>query len=580
MVSRSDGRCAIEETRPERLPRPGDAAAAREIEESAASTLGESAAAREASDLVRALVKSSRSVILYDAANQAVHDFLDELRGRVERFLAAHGALTLTVRPYDITLGDEVVYHERDRERSLALRLYRDGVRRITLQPDVTWDEVSQLVGILAVRFKGVRQQEDDIVTLLWKASFALISVDAVEGFVAAEEEAQALAGAHGAARNKLQASAFAAPYVFDVPWPQLEARRGVAHAPLSPEALARIAAEDSEDALPGDCVALVREAMAALADPTAGLTGADVAPLLREVRDFLLTERRGEVLVEAARAVADSADPASRDELLLACLDGRSLAALVAAGVDGAALSGLLTAAHLDLLLDLYAAGGGEDAGEKLLDLVVAAAAGHAEVLRRRLGAAPPSGAVRLLRVLQRVAPEDAAQAAIEALAGGEVTLQLEGLQVLRAAPYGPKVGRALVGALDTGDEEVRLLALQHLVRQRERRAFGPLADRVRRLAGGGMSAREASASGAALALLDGAEALKLFRDWVKPAAGLLGRVITRQPLLLAVAAGGLARIAGDEADELLRVLAKSGPEEVRAACQAQLARRQGGSP
>jgi hypothetical protein len=93
-------------------------------------------------------------------------------------------------------------------------------------------------------------------------------------------------------------------------------------------------------------------------------------------------------------------------------------------------------------------------------------------------------------------------------------------------------------------------------------------------------MSAREASASGAALALLDAAEALKLFRDWVRPAAGLLGRVIPRQPLLLAVAAGGLAGIAGDEADDLLRVLAKSGPEEVRAACQAQLARRQGGSP
>jgi len=556
--------------------------AAREIEESAAPALGESVAAREASELVRALVKSSRSVILYDAANQAVHDFLDELRGRLERFLAAHGALALTVRPYDITFGVEVVYHERDRERSLALRLYRDGVRRITIAPEVTWDEISALVGILAVRFKGVRQQEDDIVTLLWKASFTHISVEAVEGFVAAgDEDEVAPAAGGGTARNALQASAFAAPYVFDYPWPPLEARRGVPFAPLSPETLARIAAEDDESALPRQCLALEREALAALADPTAGLVTADIAPLLREVRDFLLAEHQAPALLEAARAVADATEGAARDELLLACLDRNSLAALLASGVDGAALTGLLTGAHLDLLLDLFTAGGGEATGrERLLDLVAAAADGHGEALRRRLGTAQGDGAVRLLQVLQRVAPDEAVQAAIDTLGRDDSVLHREALLVLRAAPYGARIGRALVGALDAADEEVRLGALQHLVKQRERRAFVPLAERVKRHAGGGLSPREASACGAALALLDGAEALKLFREWVRPAAGLLGRVIPRQGGLLAVAAGGLARIAGDEADELLRVLARSGPDDVRAACQAQLARRQGGTP
>ena len=92
-------------------------------------------------------------------------------------------------------------------------------------------------------------------------------------------------------------------------------------------------------------------------------------------------------------------------------------------------------------------------------------------------------------------------------------------------------------------------------------------------------MSGREASACGAALALLDSAEALRLFREWIKPSTGLLGKVIPRAPLLLAVAAGGLARLAGDEVDELLRFLAKNGPEEVRTACQAQLDRRPGGA-
>ena len=37
--------------------------------------------------------------------------------------------------------GAEVVYLERNRERSLAFRLFRDGVRRLTISPDVAWEE-------------------------------------------------------------------------------------------------------------------------------------------------------------------------------------------------------------------------------------------------------------------------------------------------------------------------------------------------------------------------------------------------------------------------------------------------------
>ncbi len=560
----------------------GAPASVREIEESVAPTLGESAVGREASELVRALVKASRSVILYDAANQTVHDFLEELRGRLVGFLAAHGALALTILPYDIALGSEVVYRERDRERSLALRLYRDGVRRITVEPEVPWEEVSQLVGILAVRFKGVRLQEEDIVTMLWKASFAHIKVEAVERLVAAEDGGETSADV-GTTRVSLRAAALLrAPFVFAEPWPQLPDRRQVSFAPLSPEALARIAAEDVEGALPPDCVALVGEVTAALADPAAELVPADVAPLLREVRDFLLAAGRPDLVVEPARIVAATLPGAeeARDELLLACLDGNALRALLVANRGVASLAGLLTAAHLDILVDLLVEDGGGAARERLLDLVAAAAGGRAEALRRRLAAAHGTPAAHLLRVLQRISPDEATQAAVGALAGSDLVLQREALQVLQGAAYGPKVGRALVGALNAADEEVRLGALQLLVKQRERRAFLPLAERVRGLAGAAISGREATACGIALAQLDDAEALRLFRAWVKPAAGLLGRVIPHAPLLLAVAAGGLSRLAGDEVDELLGVLARNGPHDVRATCQAELDRRREGGP
>lgn len=553
-------------------------AQAREIEESVAPPVGESAVGREASELVRALVKASRSVILYDAANQTVHDFLQELRARLERFLATSGPLVLLIRPYDLVRNGEVVYHERERERSLALRLYRDGVRRISIAPDVTWEEVSQLVGILAVRFKGVRLQEEDIVTMMWKASFDHIKVEAVEGFVTAED------GLDSGPYNAMRAAALRAPFVFEEPWPQLPTRSPVAFAPLSAAALEGIAREDSEAALPADCLALVREVTAALADPAAELASADVTSLLHEMREFLVGEGRTAEVLAMARTVAaglPAAEGRQRSEALLACIDGATLRTLLGSGIDATSLAGVLDEAHLDIMLDLLIEERGDGIDrDRLAGLVERAAASHADTLRARLLSAGGEGGARLLRVLQRLSPDDAVQAAVAALSRDDPVLQREALQVLRGAAYGPKVGRALVGALEAANEEVRLSALQLLVKQRERRAFPPLVERIRRLAPGSVSEREAGACGAALALLDGNEAIALFRSWVKPPGGLLGKVIPRSPLLLAVAAGGLARLAGDEPDELLASLARNGPEEVRAACQAQLERRRQSRP
>ena len=52
------------------------------------------------------------------------------------------------------------------------------------------------LLQILSIRYTGVRQQEDDLVTLLRKAGFEHIKLAAIEGFIPEEEQAEAaLAG-------------------------------------------------------------------------------------------------------------------------------------------------------------------------------------------------------------------------------------------------------------------------------------------------------------------------------------------------------------------------------------------------
>jgi len=151
--------------------------------------LGDSDIGKDANKALRSLARTARSFLMYDPGNEAIKIFLRQMHEDFQTFFRRHGQLALAVRPFEMVVAREVVYLERDRERSLAFKLYRDGVRNIVIRPDVDWEEMLGLLKILSVRFVGIRSDEDDIVTLLWKAAFQAIDVHAVEGFVPKDED-------------------------------------------------------------------------------------------------------------------------------------------------------------------------------------------------------------------------------------------------------------------------------------------------------------------------------------------------------------------------------------------------------
>src|SRR5438093_7463985 len=110
---------------------PGGAALAQEMGPGARTPEGQAAAR-----LLSALSKAVRAFVLYDPSNAVVRQFLAEYRDRAREALEG-GSLALEVRPFEIARDGEVLYREQDRERSLAFRLFRDGVRRLTLHPAV-----------------------------------------------------------------------------------------------------------------------------------------------------------------------------------------------------------------------------------------------------------------------------------------------------------------------------------------------------------------------------------------------------------------------------------------------------------
>ena len=241
-----------------------------------------------ANDALRAMARAARSFLLYDPSNEAIKTFLGDYRDCCARALT-FGTLNLEIRPFEMMLDGECVYLEKDRERSLAFRLYRDGVRRLTIKPEVDWSELLRLLEIMSIRYTGVRQQEDDVVTLLWKAGFKGIDIAAVEGFVPEEDEDDAEIAEARAAAIRAAGGHVEVPSDFDTPVQDHSAEREYTYRALTPEDLDPLKADLSSQRLPDHAIRLVLEMLELVGDRRDPTTFDDISALMEEVRLFLL---------------------------------------------------------------------------------------------------------------------------------------------------------------------------------------------------------------------------------------------------------------------------------------------------
>jgi len=539
--------------------------------------LGESEAGQAASKALRALARAARAFLIYDSDNDAIREFLEEVDAEMRQALQ-HGTLELDLRPWEMVRAGEVVYLEEDRERSLAFRLYRDGVRKVAINPEVTWDELTRLLAILSIRYTGIRQQEDDVVTLLWKAGFEHIEVEATEGFVPEDDEmSEEIADATGA-RNQLQAAVFGASYSFDYPWPDLHERAAVRWHELAPRELESLGHEEGSQGLPALCVRLVQETMAAMGDPHDPVDAELAVPLVREIRDFLLAEGLLAYLLETVRIIRRAPPPNGDEELrqrlLRTFTDQRALrhildSALTAreAPAELPELIALMPGDQLAILLELFR-DRWHGAGRRLgTDLMAKLASAHLSQLLELLPQTHGTMAADLLHIVSAHRPQQAVELALEMVGRDDLDLQLEAISLLEAAPYAPEIGRTLIAVLAATQEEVRCRAATILAAKGERRAFAPIARDLERRAVASLSHGEAEILGKALARLDPELALLRFREWVKPHRWYQKLHPGRASLLWA-AISGLGLIPGDEPLKLIRWVEKKGGQDLQELC------------
>ena len=555
--------------------------------------VGATATGVATNNALRSLSRAARSFLLYEPRNQAIRDFLQDYRENIGAALQTHGSMALDIRPFEMTRDGEVVYIERDRERSLAFRLFRDGVRRITIEPEVAWEELLRLLEILSIRYTGIRQSEDDIVTLLWKAGFKHIGIVAVEGFVPEEERPEGSITDQvdlgpKKRRRRSGLNHIDAPDDFDLPLPNFSEVGEAAWVDIDPDKLADIASETGSQNLPATTVQLVTRLLDVVSDVTDPTSLDDVLPLINEVRDFLLSEGQLEHLTELVRVLEHhrELDEERMDAVLSRCADTRALRRIIRSMGKGSEtlppelveLLEMIQADHLEHLMDLLVEERGS-ASRRLTRMLIehfVRETWDPSFVFDRMHKEVSGVTVDILRATSRAIPNRALDEAVLLASNDSLEVQMEALWVLSRGDDEDLVERAMVSMLESEFSEVRVRVLEHLLDYGRETVFEPTAQMVKSRSTTGMTDRECEAAGKVLAAVDPDRALEELIHWIRP-AGMFKRFVEMPgaQTLQRTAMYGLADVPGKEVDKAIRWLSERCAEQVYKVCMKTLVHR-----
>ena len=539
---------------------------------------------------LRALARAARSFLIYDSHNEAIRQFLRDYQSAAREALAL-GPLELEVRPFELVLagdlGDEVVYLQRERDKSLAFRLYRDGVRRLIIQPDVEWGELLRLLEILSIRYTGVRQQEDDIVTLLWKAGFKHIEAVSVEGFVLAGDDDMDEEGSSEAARELRRAGPrVEVPNDWDRPFPEHGGGdfNSVRYRVIAPHVLEACHHEVSSLAVGRLAVRLCSDMLALVRDPVDPTSLSDVAGLVDEVRSLLQADGQLDKLLDLAHAVADlrSFDADAAQSTLERFVDARALGRILHSAARGegklppelVALLELVPGDHLPALVAAMGTERGSGSRALARQLIGREVERRPESVTALVTAVDSEIASDLLRALSEVAPARAVEAASKVVALMEPPLQAEVHHLVKTLSDSILSQSTLLEWMVAPEESTRLAILARLGRVGDSNVYVALRRHLESLSG--RAREESSAVGVAMAEVAPDRALEELGDIVRPRT-FIGRMSGGALTGVQVWAGvsGLGMLKGDYPETAIRWRMERCGEDLYKHCQRTLYER-----
>jgi HEAT repeat protein len=123
-----------------------------------------------ATDLIKSLAKVRKNLHMYPDNHPMYQKTVDDFCLKMSSVVEGE-TIQVRINQYDILFNDEVIYHSKDRDESLALFFFKDGLKELSFLKGIRGDEIKDFLEIISLDFeKDVL--DDDIVTLLWEKDF------------------------------------------------------------------------------------------------------------------------------------------------------------------------------------------------------------------------------------------------------------------------------------------------------------------------------------------------------------------------------------------------------------------------
>jgi hypothetical protein len=132
------------------------------------------------------LHRAYRDWRLYPPTHPMALQSIEGLTVTIARYVDEWGTLTFEVQENALLVEGEPVYQHETSRDNLAFLLFRDGVRTLSLNPDMVMEEIEALVDCLA-HADDLADMEHDLVTALWERDLGHIDYQVVDPFLAGE---------------------------------------------------------------------------------------------------------------------------------------------------------------------------------------------------------------------------------------------------------------------------------------------------------------------------------------------------------------------------------------------------------
>jgi hypothetical protein len=127
-------------------------------------------------ELLSLIGKGLRAVQLYLPNNPVYQRAIENVRVACRKIWQVTDDLVLDVQETDLRWESAVVYSHDQKNESIAWTLFKDGVRSVTLRPNVEETELVRFMQVLHQARTLAADAPDDLLTLLWQEDFQCLS--------------------------------------------------------------------------------------------------------------------------------------------------------------------------------------------------------------------------------------------------------------------------------------------------------------------------------------------------------------------------------------------------------------------